>query len=240
MALVQVNVEESNFRYYFDTISRKRMVSVTKCLSILAMGAAFYSWLKKYGEESDTIMVMAQESGTKLHGIIEAWIKGACIPEDLDLWYFNSTVELSQPELDKLKGFINFNNEFKPNYLETEITLAIPSIKVAGTIDIICEIEGVIYIVDIKTGSGLHHNNELQIAFYEKAYQKHYKTTNTKRALLHLKDSTKKCYQFKVIDKPLEHDYVGFLHARGLWYWDNPKHSRFLAENEPVSEVVSA
>lgn len=246
MGLIQVNVPDTNFRYYFDTETRVRMVSVTRCLSVLAMGESFYQWLRKHGEESKVLTEMAQDSGTKIHGIIETWIKGECIPEDLHLWYMNSvdSVQLSSDEISKLQGFINFNNKYKPKYLHTEITLAIPEIKVAGTIDIICEIDGVIYIVDIKTGSGIHNNNKLQIAFYEKAYRENFVMDyekRTDRALLHLKSDTKKGYNFQVQKNTLEHDFKGFVAARDLWFWDNPARARFLSESEPkIEEVINA
>ena len=243
MTLIQVNIPDSSFRYYFDSQTRERYVSVTKSLTIMAMGEAFYNWLRTKGEESKILTEMAQISGTKLHGIIETWIKTNTIPTDraaLDLWYDTQDLECSYEELHKLEGFVNFNNEYKPNYLETEVTYAISEIKVAGTIDIVCEIGNVIHIIDIKTGSGIHNNNKLQVAFQEMSYRLAKNTTNTKRALLHLKTDTKKKYNLQMAKNTLEHDYEAFKHAVGLWMWDSPKWATFLKENEPVGEVANA
>jgi hypothetical protein len=218
------------------------MVSITKANSILSMGEGFYTWLRKEGENSIQLTKEAQESGTKLHHIIEQWIVKNRTPKDSRIWYLEQSddISLTEEEINKLQGFINFDEDFKPKYIATEITVAIPEIQVAGTIDIVCEIENKIYVVDIKTGSGLHHNNELQIAFYQRAYQQQVGIKVDGRVLLHLKADTRNKYNFKEIKKTLLHDYRAMLHAKELWMWDNPKWASFIKNREPVSQAIEA
>ena len=86
----------------------------------------------------------AGDTGKSVHLAIEEWIK-------------NKT----EPALDELgmKMFNNFTDwavKNKVKFLESEKQVYSPSLFVAGTLDMICEINGKKFLGDIKTSSGIY------------------------------------------------------------------------------------
>ena len=49
--------------------------------------------------------------------------------------------------------FVDFWETYKPTLIETEVHLFSDELKVAGTCDLICEIDDVLWIIDFKTSS---------------------------------------------------------------------------------------
>jgi hypothetical protein len=52
--------------------------------------------------------------------------------------------------------FVDFWEEFSPKLIETEVHLFSDELKVAGTCDLIVEINGELWLLDIKTSNQMH------------------------------------------------------------------------------------
>ncbi len=67
----------------------------------------------------------------------------------------------------QVQDFINWATDYKVKFLESEKTLYSKSLFLGGIVDLVCEIDGEIYIADIKTGSGIYPEHFAQMAGYE-------------------------------------------------------------------------
>lgn len=91
-------------------------------------------------------------------------------------------------------GFINWVNSSQPEILGIETVVASQD-GFAGTLDIVCRIDGQLWIIDIKTSGGIYINHKLQIAAYRQAW---YEMTGEWAAMgiLHLTPKAKNGYTF--------------------------------------------
>lgn len=179
-------------------INNKWAVRVTHMLSqVNAKGKGFEYFLKKYGEQADEIAHKAAESGTKVHKVCEHIIKKRIEDRESRIEIKPKEWALDKTEILKLKGFLNFIADYEPTFKDSEIDVC--DGQCSGRADIVCEIKGEPYIVDIKCGSSLWDDHYMQVSFYCKAYTPE-QPGLFRPAILHLKDSTKKGYQFTTID----------------------------------------
>jgi hypothetical protein len=58
--------------------------------------------------------------------------------------------------------------------LQTEKKLCSPTLKLAGTVDLICELDGKLTIIDWKTGSGIYPEYILQMGAYTLMYEEEF------------------------------------------------------------------
>ena len=79
--------------------------------------------------------------------------------------------ELSYEELLCVKSFIDWMNEAKPEVIATETTIFSEIHGYAGTIDLICKLDGVPYVIDFKTSKQVWREHELQISAYRTAIE---------------------------------------------------------------------
>jgi len=103
----------------------------------------------------------AGQKGTDIHseieklvaGVIGAW--GGIIDKD------------TKSEYPQVQYFIDWAVKNKVKFLETEKGLYSKSLFLGGIVDLVFEIDGEIYIGDIKTGSGIYPEHFAQCAGYE-------------------------------------------------------------------------
>lgn len=160
-------------------------------------------WFKMNTEEEcEKIGGKARARGTRIHETAQRLIETGT---------FNTKV-LNPLERIDVKGLIAWKKDMKPVFLHTECAIAYieDGIRTAGRVDLICQIGKEKWLVDFKTSSRLHKNNEPQVALYAKA------TGCTRAALLHL-NSTKKGYTFKEVD--IEEGFKAFQAAHTLFVY---------------------
>ena len=87
--------------------------------------------------------------------------------------------------------FVDFWEEYKPSLIETEVHLFSDEIKVAGTCDMVCEINGELWIIDLKTSNHLQTTYDLQTAIYSQCYEECYGKTIDRRGVLWLKSKSR-------------------------------------------------
>ncbi|MEI6580825.1 MAG: hypothetical protein WCO07_01490 [bacterium] len=101
----------------------------------------------------------AGDIGTEVHQAVEDYIKSGIVvaPDGLNK-------ELVQKSLN---NFIEFATENKVKFLESERNLYSRKYWIGGIVDFVCEIDGEVWIGDVKTASGIYPENFLQMAGYQ-------------------------------------------------------------------------
>jgi hypothetical protein len=110
-----------------------------------------------YSAVPDFVLKRAGDIGTLVHETVERWCKSEGLLTTDD--------ESANVYLD---GFVEFvrENDFVPLY--SEVRLYDPDLWYAGTVDLVCLVNGVLSVVDIKTTNRLNMEYvELQLAAYQ-------------------------------------------------------------------------
>ena len=159
--------------------------SVTYVLNSYPKGRHFEDWLKKVGFSADWIVKKASEEGTAVHLLIEKYFEGK------ELNYLNNE---GYPKMDPIVWqmflkFVDFWETYNPTLIETEVHIFSDELKVAGTCDMVCEIDGELWIIDFKTSNHLQITYDLQTAVYGKCYEECYGKTADRYGVLWLKSS---------------------------------------------------
>jgi hypothetical protein len=159
--------------------------SITYVLSYYPKGKYFEDWLKKVGYSSEYIVKKASEDGTQVHEMVEDYLNG----ETLE---FLNTAGHPQYSVDVWRMFIRFVDfweTFEPKLIETEVHLFSDEYKVAGTCDLVCEIGGELWVIDLKTSNHLQTTYDLQAAIYAQCYKECFGKNVDRVGILWLKSS---------------------------------------------------
>lgn len=125
---------EKEHKYYYGG---GQLPSVTQIIKSIT--THFYNEnIPKY------VLEKAQERGTLIHGYIENFL----------LWGIIRVEEYDY--IEYFENFLKWHNEYKPKVLEVEKMLT--NGEYAGTVDLICEINGETWLIDHKTSKELHTN----------------------------------------------------------------------------------
>jgi len=159
--------------------------SVTSILQYMPKNKFFESWLKDVGHNADIIARKAADEGNQVHEAAENYLKGEKIKWINDNGYSNYSLEVWKMIL----RFHDFWSTYKPTLIESEIHLFSDLYHYAGTCDLVVEINGEIWILDIKTSNSLHTSYELQVAAYAQAWNENFKEKINRTGILWLKSS---------------------------------------------------
>lgn len=157
--------------------------SVTYVLSYFPKGKFFEGWLKDVGYNSEIIAKKAADEGTQVHTAIEKYLEG----EKLN-WLDEKGV--AQYNLDVWKMILKFHEfwtEYKPKLLGSEVHLISDNYKIAGTCDLVVEINGEIWLLDLKTSKNIHTSYDLQISVYAKCWNEMFEEKVKRVGILWLK-----------------------------------------------------
>jgi hypothetical protein len=141
--------------------------SITHVLSCYPKGKHFEDWLKQVGYASEYIVKKAAEEGTQVHNLCEDYLKGE------ECSFLNSYGNPSYPPhvWQMFLNFVDFWETYKPTLIETEVHLFSDNLKVAGTCDLIIELNDKLWLLDIKTSNHLQTTYDLQTAVYGQCYK---------------------------------------------------------------------
>ncbi|MBT9167794.1 MAG: hypothetical protein DDT19_01137 [Syntrophomonadaceae bacterium] len=148
--------------------------SVTWIASYYYKSPYLTKWIAEQGwSEAEAIKKAAGDKGSRVHLAIEQILAGEEFRIDTKVLDKTSgeMVELSLEELICVKSFCDWRDSVKPEILATEITIFSDKHGYAGTIDLICRIDGVLYVVDFKTSKQVWMEHELQISAYRAALE---------------------------------------------------------------------
>ena len=224
-------------RYYRR--NGKYYPSITYVLGTYPKGSYFEDWLKKVGYASEYIVKKAAEQGTETHEMIEDYLNGK------ELNFLSPT---GYPQYDPLVWqmflrFVDFWEEYNPKLIETEVHLFSDEIKVAGTCDMVCEIEidgkTELWIIDFKTSNHLQTTYDLQTAIYGKCYEECYGKKADRYGVLWLKSSKRgpkdgviqgKGWEMYESKRTQEENIDIFMTVKKLFDLENPRHSPVFTE----------
>jgi ATP-dependent exoDNAse (exonuclease V) beta subunit len=162
----QITLPDS--RYYRR--NGKFYPSVTFVLQIYPKGKHFENWLKQVGFASEYIVKKASEEGTQVHTLIEQYLNG----EELSFLNKQGNPQFDSDVWQMFLKFVDFWELYNPKLIETEVHLFSDELEVAGTCDLICEIDGELWLIDFKTSNQVHSTYELQTAVYSQCYKECY------------------------------------------------------------------
>jgi hypothetical protein len=174
--------------------------SITHVLGSYPKGKHFEDWLMKVGYSSKFIVKKAADDGNLVHGLIEDFLGGK------ELLYLDhkGAPKYSTLVWNMVMRFVEFWETYKPELLEAEVYLFSDEIKVAGTCDLVCKIDGKVWIIDFKTSNYLHTSYELQTAIYRKCYEECFGVKIDEVGILWLKSSKRKFNKEKMQGKGWE------------------------------------
>ena len=210
----QITLPDS--RYYRR--NGKYYPSITYVLSAYPKGKHFENWLKQMGTSADYIVKQAGQEGTQVHEMIEDYLNGK------ELNFLNSLGNPAyNPDVWQMfLRFVDFWETYDPKLIETEVHLFSDELKVAGTCDMVCEIDDKLWVIDFKTSNHLQTTYDLQTAVYAKCYEECYGKTADHTAVLWLKSSKR---------GPKD----GFMQGKG---WEIYESKRTMDENLDIFKTV--
>lgn len=221
--------EQINFldrRFYKR--NNKYYPSITTILNYYPKDIYFLDWLKQNGTNSDYIAQKAAREGTSAHKLIEKYLNGEKIE------WLNSRGEAKYPLIvwEMLLKFVEFWTEFKPELIQTEISVYSDKYEIGGTCDLIIKLNGEIWVIDLKTSNMLHKSYDLQTAAYVICYEEMFGKRVDKAGILWLKSSKRKLNKEKVYGKgwelyesprTIDENWSYFEKVHDLFKLENPK-----------------
>tara|TARA_R100001460_G_scaffold77667_1_gene118614 strand:+ start:1988 stop:2746 length:759 start_codon:yes stop_codon:yes gene_type:complete len=218
----QITTNDS--RFYED--GKKTYPSVTFVLSYYPKGKHFQEWLKKVGYASDFIVKKAADEGTLVHNLCEKYLLGEKV----------TLMDNGNPKYDikvwkMFLRFVEFWETTKAELLETEVFLYSDTLKVAGTCDLVCKINGELWVIDLKTSNQLQTTYDIQAAVYSRCFEECYDQKVDKVGILWLKSSKRgpkkgslqgKGWEVYESKRSQEDNLEIFKHVRALFDLENP------------------
>ena len=189
-------------------------------------GKRFIQWVGAIGfEEAQKRMIEAGVKGSKVHLAAEDIMHGIKVPMDAKYPNKNNEgamEELSVEEYGAIMSLVEWVDTVNIEVLATEVTAFNDMHHYAGTVDLICRIDGQIWVIDYKTSPSIWPSHEIQLSSYKylgfelkKLGIKLEEWKNRKLAILQLgyKRNKIKKYKFTEIEDQLEL----FLAVKKTW-----------------------
>ena len=135
--------------------------------------------------------------------------------------------------------FVDWWETYNPKLIETEVHIFSDELKVAGTCDMVCEIDGELWIIDFKTSNHLQTTYDLQTAVYGKCYEECYGKTPDRYGVLWLKSSKRgpkdgamqgKGWEMYESKRTQEENIDIFNTVKKLFDLENPRHKPVFTE----------
>jgi hypothetical protein len=209
--------------------------SITYILQYYPKGKHFEDWLKQVGNNADYIVRKAADDGTQTHGLCETYLTG----EELNFLSPSGDPKYDINIWQMFLRFVEFWETFNPTLIETEVHLFSDKLKVAGTCDLIVEIDGELWVLDIKTSNHLHTSYDLQTAVYGTCYEECFNKSVVRRGILWLKSAKRgpkkdkmqgKGWEVVESSRTHEEDLNLFKTVKTIFDLENPNHSPAFTE----------
>jgi hypothetical protein len=202
--------------------------SVTTILQYMPKNKFFDNWLKDVGHNADLILRKAGKEGTQVHEAAEKLVLG----EELSWMDDYGNAKYSQIVWEMILKFADFWKTHKPKLISSEQFIWSDEHKYAGTADIVCEMDGEIWLLDLKTSNALHRAYDLQLAAYAKGMEEVKGQKIDRTGIIWLKASSRgpskqkgvyqgKGWKIKVVDE-IEKNFDLFQTIYKLYKLDNP------------------
>lgn len=221
--LNRVDVLDERFYQMGDTY----FPSVTTVLGAYPKGWAYNDWLKSNGYNADVLLNRAAERGSNVHNAIEEFLNGRELT-----WIKDGREQYSIDEWKMITKFVEFYQDYvlKGNgKVATETQLFSKRLRLGGTSDLVCTINGETWLIDFKTSNGIYKTHEIQLAVYKEMWDEVNVPKIDRYGILWLNAATRtvkqfqgKGWQLKEYTKNHEHNMKLYHHTRALWDEENP------------------
>jgi hypothetical protein len=171
----------------FYKIGEEFYPSVTTILTHFPKDKFFETWVKDVGHNADLIIRRAGDEGTEVHKAVEEILAGEELHWIDERGYFNYNLEVWKMILK----FVDFWTTHKPKLLHSEVFVHSKELRTGGTVDLIVEIDGEVWILDLKTSNAVYKSYEIQTAVYRECWNELYEEKVTRTGILWLKASTR-------------------------------------------------
>lgn len=219
--------------------------SITYILSYFPKGKFFESYLKDLGHNADIVLKKAGEEGSQVHHACER----ICLGKKVTWLDENHNAKYSLHVWQQILRFADFWRKYKPELVALEYHVYNDEQKYAGTIDIVCRINGKLWIIDIKTSAAIQETYYLQLASYRKAWNMFHSEQIEETGILWLKASTRgpdktgkvmqgKNWQVKQSSRTFDQDYTLFTYVYEFWKMDNPDSEPVINRYDTVIESM--
>lgn len=211
---------------FYETSEGNFYPSVTTVLDLYPKGKEFNEWLKRNGTDADAIVTMAADSGSKVHEAIDKLQQGA------EVFWDDSIYTLREWQM--INRFIDFYTLFQPEIISSEFTLVCDKHGIAGTVDMLCKLQGKLWLIDFKTSNYVHVTHHIQAATYTTMFNEINKgkyPAIQKTGILHLNAKTRTAgakgkiqgagWQLIPVVNCPKH-FASFRHVRAIWDLENP------------------
>jgi hypothetical protein len=148
-------------RFYYDT-NGEFVPSVTTILEAYPKDAHFFKWLKEVGTDADAIRDEAGRRGSVVHQLTEQYDTG----EEVSLLNMDGNLQYKMIEWSMFERYVEFSTRFKPEIIMSEQNFVNSFLGFAGTLDRVIKMNGLTYLIDIKTSNVIHDSYWLQLAAY--------------------------------------------------------------------------
>jgi hypothetical protein len=210
-------------RWYYIKDKDVYYPSVNEILSIIDKGSQFNEWLKNNGHNSEIIMDRAGKFGTKVHELIERFLKKQEVSYEL-IDGFDSSTQIWHRFLIWCTWFKSIAKDIE--YSEDTIEIITYDIehKYAGTCDLFCKYKGEYAVIDWKTGNTVGDKEEMQLTAYARALEKKLNVKIPKSYIMWMPSKAPNKNGYRIIEIENSNEiFSSFLSAKDLWYYKNAK-----------------
>lgn len=226
---------------YYTLDNEHYYPSVTTILSeIEPMGYGYDEWLRNNGQESKRLLREAGIQGSKVHNAIEKLTKGEEV-----LWVpinDDGDANYTRDEWLMINRFYEFYTTYHPKIILQEFAMVSPELEVGGRIDMIADIDGERYLIDVKTSNYMHDTYEFQVGTYAMMFnlQNNPEDQIQHTAVLWLKAQTRgpqkkkiqgKGWQLKIYERDYAEAYSDFRDLQKIW-------KRLHPESKPANLIL--
>ncbi len=212
----------------FYTLDNKTFFpSVTTVLSVYPKGWGYNDWLKSNGYNADILLQRAGERGTNVHDAIERFLIG----EEITFINKDGRENHTLDEWQMICRFMEFyERTVDPgSEMGIETMLFSKKMRLGGTADLVCKINGETWLIDYKTSNALYKTHEVQLAVYKDMWDEVNTPKIDRYGVLWLNAKTRtdkefqgKGWQLKEFTKNHDHNRKLYDHTRALWDEENP------------------
>ncbi len=126
--------------------------SVTTYLDYMPKNKFFQEWVKDVGHNADIILERAAREGNQVHSAAEDLVLGKTV-NWLDE---HGNTKYSYFVWNMILKFHEFWTTYKPTLIKTEGVIYSDTYKYAGRYDLLVELDGEVWLLDIKTSNSIN------------------------------------------------------------------------------------
>lgn len=150
----------------------------------------------------------AKNVGTIVHYLTECKLKNLKPLDTILKDYTQNQIESAKRSYD---NFLKWFKTHNIKVLAVELQLVSEKYKYGGTLDFMAEIDGVLCLVDIKSGKGIYDDMKYQLSAYKQLYEEIYKKKIERVYIIHIPHVENKNFvEYRYDD--LSKSWWGFYH----------------------------